>query len=150
MLGVKTLILNMANDYENLKIREYSHWILYLHENQYPYIWRCYAWAKRDDAEMTTDMTREERDELFDIVIPDWYGAVKDCFGCDWPNVASMWNTSPHLHWHMIPRFRKKIIFEWVEFVDPNPNWNYSPYERRPVSTDTLMNIKEKIRSTNQ
>jgi len=50
----------MEDEFERFKIREYNLWDLYMHENQYPYIGRCYAWAKRD-ADSVVDMNKQER-----------------------------------------------------------------------------------------
>lgn len=55
-------------DYERFKIKVYQFWELFLHERQFPYLGRCYAWAKRGDAQKFTDMSPEEGEELITIV----------------------------------------------------------------------------------
>ena len=54
--------------YEQFKVKVYSLWDLFLHERQFPYLGRCYAWAKRKNAQKFTDMTLEEVGELMTIV----------------------------------------------------------------------------------
>ncbi|EKE27922.1 MAG: hypothetical protein ACD_3C00128G0003 [uncultured bacterium (gcode 4)] len=137
----------MAEAYEKYKIKDYKYWTMFLHVNQYPYIWRCYAWAKRENADLTTDMTKEERDELFDEVIPSWSNCVKGLFSNDRINVSSLGNTSNHLHWHMIPRYFAPREFDWIKFLDANPNANYAPYEKKELNEDILQKIKQALKS---
>ncbi len=54
-------------DFSKYQIRQYDLWDLFLHKNQFPYIGHCYAWARREDAEKITDISREELTELFKI-----------------------------------------------------------------------------------
>lgn len=134
-------------DYSQLKIKVYQNWELFLHEQQSPYIGRCYAWARREGAKKTTDMSGDEREELFAKVIPEWDGAVSELFRHDWHNIASLGNTTPHLHWHLIPRYKSAREFYGIQFIDPNPTGNYAPYEKKDLPLDVLLGIKGKIRS---
>lgn len=62
------------NSYDHLRIYipHLQHWDLFLHTEQYPYLGRCYAWARRENAEGLLSMTHDERNELFDIIVPIW------------------------------------------------------------------------------
>ena len=133
-------------DYDKFKIKIYNNWDLYLHEQQYPYIGRYYAWAQRDDAAKVTDMTARERDELFDVVIPAWNNAVAKLFKHDWPNVACLGNTAPHLHWHLIPRYNSPRIINGIEFTDPNPTGNYAPYPKKTLPLELILEIKKDMK----
>jgi diadenosine tetraphosphate (Ap4A) HIT family hydrolase len=136
------------SDYEQLKIKIYSNWDLFLHENQYPYIGRCYAWAKRDNANLVTEMTVEERDEIFDYIIPAWHNSISEIFGKNRPNIAILGNEAPHLHAHLIPRYQFKMPYCYgMKFEDPNPKGNYSPYEKKKLPLEILLEIKNKIAS---
>lgn len=62
------------NSYDHLRIDipYLQYWDLFLHKEQYPYLGRCYAWARCENADELLDMTPDERNELFDIIIPIW------------------------------------------------------------------------------
>ena len=133
-------------EYEQFKIKRFDLWDLYLHKNQFPYLGRCYASAIREDAELVTDMETIEAEELFSIVIPEWHKAVSRLFGDSRPNVAILGNDWPHLHAHLIPRFTYTKQFYGMDFTDPNPKGNYSPYPKREIYLDVLLTIKEDIK----
>ncbi len=133
-------------DYSKFKLKEYALWDLYMQDQQYPYLGRCYAWAKRENAETILDMDLHETSELFEIVIPEWNESVKQCFQHDRVNVACLCNTAHHLHWHLIPRYFTPRTFAGIEFIDSRPEHNYAPYEKRKIDEKTLLEIKEKIR----
>ncbi len=132
-------------DYEQFKIKRFDLWDLYLHKTQFPYLGRCYASAIREDAGLVTDMVPAESEELFSIVVPEWHKAVSKLFGESRPNVAILGNEWPHLHAHLIPRFQDTKHFYEIDFIDPNPKGNYSPYPKRKMSLDLLLRIKEDI-----
>ena len=133
------------SDFEKFKIREYNLWVLFLHKEQYPYIGRCYAWAKREDARSVSDMNLQESSELL-VIIHDWGYALHSLFGGGfWPNLAILGNETPHLHAHLIPRHRKPIEAHGIRFEDPNPNGNYAPYPKIDLPLETLMKIKSDI-----
>lgn len=133
-------------DFERFKVKSYSQWDLFLHKNQFPYIGRVYAWAKRPEADLVTDMGVREGDELLYEIIPDWVRAIRELWGDHRPNVSILGNESPHLHAHLVPRRRSPITFEGIEFVDPNPNGHYSPYPRRELDEKTLIVIRDLIK----
>ena len=51
-----------------------------------------------------TDLDESERDELMKIVFIV-ESAIKICYKPDKINLASLGNLTPHVHWHVIPRF---------------------------------------------
>jgi len=65
-------------------------------------------------AEMT-DLAPEDRLYLLNVVLTV-ERAVRDILSPDKINLASLGNVVPHLHWHVIPRFRDDRHF-------PNPIW---------------------------
>ncbi|MDO8467567.1 MAG: hypothetical protein Q7S56_01300 [Nanoarchaeota archaeon] len=133
--------------FDKFILRHFNNWELYLHEAQFPYLGRTYAWAKREDADLITQMTSEETSELFTSVIPLWDSAMQEFLGENYsrPNVAILGNTTPHLHAHLIPRLTKPINKFGIEFIDPNPKGNYAPYEKRKLSEELLMEIKDTL-----
>ncbi len=62
-----------------------------------------------------TDLNLDERVLLMKVV---WQveEAIRQVFKPDKINLASLGNIVPHLHWHVIPRFKNDMHF-------PNPIW---------------------------
>ncbi len=62
-----------------------------------------------------SDLDHAERTRMMDAV---WQveQAVRDVMSPDKVNLASLGNMTPHLHWHVIPRFRDDAHF-------PQPVW---------------------------
>ncbi|MBL8471618.1 MAG: HIT family protein [Rhodocyclaceae bacterium] len=71
-------------------------------------IWRAHV------AEMT-DLTRPERQHFMDSVYAAEAALRAGC-APDKINLASLGNMVPHLHWHVIPRWRDDAFF-------PRPIW---------------------------
>lgn len=74
----------------------------------------CRVILDRHAREMT-DLAREERDGLMSVVYAV-ESAVRETMEPDKMNLASLGNMTPHLHWHVIPRFRDDRHF-------PTPVW---------------------------
>ncbi len=134
-------------DYEQFKLKSYKFWELFMHKDQSPYIGRCYANAKRKTANTIGDMAKEERDELFDLIFPQWESAIKSLFAHTRANIAALGNTYNHLNWHMIPRYKEPREFLGMQFIDPDPTRNYSPYPKNNIPLEVLMQIKDSIKS---
>lgn len=130
-------------DREQFKLKTYNFWDLFLHEHQYPYLGRCYAWAKRDGADLVSDIDPMEMWELFQTIVPKWDFAVYKLFNRSRPNVAILGNETPHLYAHLIPRYRTPCNYDGTIFVDPDPNGDYAPYPRIDLPLDTLLNIRD-------
>jgi diadenosine tetraphosphate (Ap4A) HIT family hydrolase len=62
-----------------------------------------------------TDLTEAERARLMRVVFTV-EAALRDLLRPEKINLASLGNVTPHLHWHVIPRFRDDPHF-------PNPIW---------------------------
>ena len=62
-----------------------------------------------------SDLGQAERESLMRVVF-EVEAAVRECLGADKMNVASLGNMTPHVHWHVIPRFRDDRHF-------PTPVW---------------------------
>ncbi|MBS0185972.1 MAG: HIT family protein [Proteobacteria bacterium] len=111
------------------KILEFENWILYLHPNQC-YLGRTYLWAKRHDAVDFVDMNSEEWKE-FRKITPHIKQIIQKLFSPDMFNYASLGNIAPHLHVHIIPRYKNIHYFEGLAFNDKRWGKNYSPYNRK-------------------
>ena len=62
-----------------------------------------------------TDLQPQERARLMEVVF-EVEAAVRDAMRPDKMNVASLGNMTPHVHWHVIPRFEDDRHF-------PSPVW---------------------------
>lgn len=139
--------MTKEDPFAHLKLFDFEHWGLYLHGNQYPYIGRCYAWANREDADLVTDMTFDERNELYGEIIPLWWDAVQELFGSIRPNISCLGNEAPHLHYHLIPRYDQLVKFQGINFEDVNQGRNYAPYEKKSVGANVLFDIRDALKS---
>jgi diadenosine tetraphosphate (Ap4A) HIT family hydrolase len=74
----------------------------------------CRVILNRHAAEMT-DLTTDEQQELMRIVFVV-ETVVREVVKPDKINLASLGNMVPHVHWHVIPRWREDRCF-------PNPIW---------------------------
>ncbi|HUQ28676.1 MAG TPA: HIT family protein [Usitatibacter sp.] len=82
---------------------------------------------KRHAREMA-DLSREEREALMDVVFAV-EAAVRESMQPDKMNLASLGNMTPHVHWHVVPRFRDDRHF-------PNPIWAAPQRERAGVHAE--------------
>lgn len=73
-----------------------------------------------------TDLPADARSRLMQAV---WQveAAVREAMQPDKVNVASLGNMTPHVHWHVIPRYREDLHF-------PAPIWAQT--QRWPVPAD--------------
>ena len=78
------------------------------------YLGFCRVILNRHAAEMT-DLASDEQQELMRVVFAV-EAAVREVVKPDKINLASLGNMVPHVHWHVIPRWREDRCF-------PNPIW---------------------------
>jgi diadenosine tetraphosphate (Ap4A) HIT family hydrolase len=84
-------------DYNQLLIKSYKHWEIYLHENQC-YIGRIFALLKDDEhVEDFLALDKEMRDEFFQVG-QEVKSALKALFQPDKMNYAALSNHSPRIH----------------------------------------------------
>ena len=71
-----------------------------------------------------TDLTPGERNYVMEVV---WQVelAVREVMAPEKVNVASFGNMTPHVHWHVIPRYRDDAHF-------PHPSWAVVQHETAP------------------
>jgi diadenosine tetraphosphate (Ap4A) HIT family hydrolase len=74
----------------------------------------CRVILNRHAVEMT-DLAPAERDALMQVVY-EVEAAIRETLGADKMNLASLGNMTPHVHWHVIPRFRDDRHY-------PGPIW---------------------------
>ena len=66
--------------------------------------------------------------------------AIREIFNPDKINLASLGNKTPHLHWHVIPRFENDKHF-------PNPHWGEAMRDGKttPLDANSIKILTEKI-----
>ncbi len=77
-----------------------------------------------------TDLTRDDRNRIMDAIYRV-ETALRSSLNPDKMNVASLGNMTPHLHWHVIPRFQSDPAF-------PKPIWAHSLTSQETTSGATL------------
>lgn len=98
----------------------------------------CRVILNRHIKEMS-DLETRERERLMAVVFAVEQ-AVRDIMQPDKINLASLGNMTPHLHWHIIPRFKLDRHF-------PNPIWGQTKRETVAFSLDrnTAIRLKTAI-----
>jgi len=87
-----------------------------------------------------TDLSFAER-EHFMATVFTVETAVREVMSPDKINLASLGNMTPHLHWHVIPRFRQDKHF-------PQSIWGLSQREgKSPLPPEWQASLKERARS---
>ena len=74
----------------------------------------CRVILNRHEGEMT-DLSEEERSQVMRVVFAV-EAALRKLINPDKINLASLGNMTPHVHWHVIPRWRNDKCY-------PNPIW---------------------------
>lgn len=88
----------------------------------------CRVILNRHEREMT-DLTENEQRELMKIVFAV-EATLRRLIKPDKINLASLGNLTPHVHWHVIPRWRDDRCF-------PNPIW--ASAQRSDASIDAII-----------
>lgn len=128
-----------------MKIKEYKYWTLFLNYNQ-SYLGRCALVLKREPITFLMDTTPEEKGELFDA-IQEWQKALTELWQPDWWNYAQLGNTTPQLHFHLVPRYKESREFAGEKFVDERWGHNYAPSPKREVDESLNQKIAEAIKA---
>ena len=84
----------------------------------------CRVILNRHAREMT-DLPAKERHELMQVVFAV-EASLRDLLKPEKINLASLGNMTPHVHWHVIPRYRSDRCF-------PNPIWGEIRRDRPPL-----------------
>lgn len=124
-------------DFENLKIKSYKHWDLYLHENQC-YIGRVFILLKEEGYEDFLAIDGEVREEFF-LIGQEVKRALKRLFNPDKMNYAALSNVSEKIHVHVVPRYKEARDFGGMIFKDTRWGQNYAPYDRSFIIDEEIL-----------
>jgi len=86
-----------------------------------------------------SDLEHGEQERLMSVVFAVEQ-AVRETMNPDKINLASLGNKTPHMHWHVIPRYERDRHF-------PNPIWGASKREKlaNPIDSQTAHTLKMAI-----
>ncbi len=92
-----------------------------------------------DHIKEMTDLSRNDRTRTMDIVFAVEL-ALREVIQPDKINLASLGNKTPHLHWHIVPRFEDDKHY-------PNSHWGEAVRDgvARNLTEAELASLKEKI-----
>ena len=124
-------------------IKKYEHWTLVLNYNQ-SYLGRaiCYLNTYKENL---TDLTPEELLE-FQAIVKAYQSTLTQLWEPDWWNYAQLGNETPHLHFHLIPRYKTPRTFAGEAFVDEHFGKNYVPAPERLMNEEFNKKIVQAIR----
>lgn len=125
-------------DYNQLKIKSYKHWEVYLHENQC-YIGRVFLLLKEDEGiEDFLAIDGDVREEFFKVG-EKVKTALKTLFKPDKMNYAALSNVSLKIHVHFVPRYKEARKFSGRIFNDEGWGKNYAPYDRSFIIEESIL-----------
>jgi len=130
-------------------IFETPFWEVLLSYNQ-RYLGRCYIFSKRHFGQMS-DMTPEEVLDFLEVVkkieaaIKKAFGATMFNWSCLMNNFYKEENPDPHLHWHVKPRYREKVVVAGKTFEDREFAHHYSRDDNIIESEDIRAAIVKEI-----
>ncbi len=130
-------------------IFETNNWTILINKNQ-GYLGRCYVTLKKHKGSLSEINDDEWLD--FSEVVSKLETALKKVFGVENFNWTSLMNNAyqvdnakPHIHWHVIPRYKDSITFNGIKFSDPQFGHHYNRDQRLNVEEAVLASIKKAI-----
>ena len=102
--------------------------VILVADNDYPGFCRV-IW--HEHIKEMSDLTTVQQNRMMRVVFAV-EAAVRDTLKPDKINLASLGNMVPHLHWHVIPRFKEDKHF-------PNPIWGEAQRESNPNQDNNLI-----------
>ncbi len=137
--------------YAKDNIFETGHWVVTLASEEQAYLGRAYVKLRRHCTDLA-DLTGEEWNELH-RVIGRYERAVRSAFGADLFNWACLMNgafqhdnPSPHVHFHVRPRYKSGVEFAGAKFEDTEFGYNYSRERKHNPGEDVAKKIVEELK----
>lgn len=118
--------------YAQFAVKRYKHWILQVEEKQ-RYLGQAVVWLRREgDMQRLSSLSRTERNELWDKVLPEYEKALVSLWKPNHLNYAWLGNYfhlhKGHGHLHIMPRYKSSRRFAGTVFKDDRWGKNYVPY----------------------
>jgi len=138
----------LAKNSEEVVVYSGQHWRVALNPNQ-EYLGRCYVTMKKHTTSVNL-ITEQEWGE-FTKISKKLENHIEKAFSpthFNWSclmNNAMRDNESTHVHWHLAPRYDRKIELFDETFEDHDWPNKYTNSNRKILPQDTLEQIKNKI-----
>ncbi len=132
-------------------IFETNHYKVILAEDQM-YFGRCVVMLKRPCGTLAEVIEEEMLDLLkliqrFESVFKKEYDATMFNYTCLMNGAYKNTPPNPQVHWHFRPRYDKAVIFQGVEFADPNFAHHYNREPKRILEANLQQSIVNDLRS---
>ena len=123
-------------------------WGVLLYRNQ-SYLGRSLVYLRTRAIEDVLELSAQERDELWDEVLPTLAGALDAAFSPDRLNYAHLANRKHHVHWHVVPRYETPPVrlFAGRVFTDTRPGQIFRTSRRGKANKALLDAIAAEVRS---
>lgn len=130
-----------------LVLLEGRYWRAVLNRNQ-SFLGRAIVYLSARAVEDPLELTADERDELWNEVLPRLVGAIRAAFEPDRMNYAQLSNRLNQVHWHVVPRYEAEPIREFAgkRFRDRRPGRSYARSKKRYPKDEVLERISAEIR----
>ena len=148
---------------DELLIAYTEHWKLIAHPWQ-AHIGSCLL-ATRQHVGRISELNDEEKKEFFSFS-EMLEGGLRKTFAIDLLNYACLMNwayreanpepnyrdgkPSPHVHWHIITRYKNPIEFGGMVFEDPEFGEPYDGDRKPNIAQETILLIRDKIRNQSE
>lgn len=133
-------------DFSEESITEYNNWDLQLFRDDQYYLGRTAVVFKNHVVDIA-DVASDEREELFETVIPELQLSLDTICAPDLYNYAKIGNDCRHLHLQIVPRYKTARHFDGRKFEDEYWNQTYSQeYERVILDEDRRGKLRKTIR----
>ena len=122
-------------------------WGVLLYRNQ-TYLGRSIVYLRTRVLSDLLELTPDERDELWDDVMPRLEAALAGAFQPDRLNYAHLANRTRHVHWHVVPRYETvpERFFAGKRFLDDREGQIFRTKKRGKVGNRARAEIAAEIR----
>lgn len=131
-------------------IFETPYWKIVLSYDQL-YFGRCVVILKRACTALSEVTTKEMADFLevvqkYESTFKREYGAIMFNYSCLMNDAYQNDPPDPQVHWHFRPRYDKPMVFEGIDFIDPNFGHHYDREHKRLLDKELEQKIVSALR----
>lgn len=146
---MKCEFCSLSEQDKKYQLYKNDNWTAYLADNQ-NYIGRCIVVCNHH-IESVSDLSAEQWNALKQI-INILESAVKHSFGADLFNWACLMNNAyksespgPHIHFHMIPRYKNTVVINGKEYNDREFSHHYDNKKKSQLNTEEKLYVHNRL-----